>query len=186
MSSTTKVFLGAVAIAAILGAFAFFGLTPFKQVVTKLIGTTTQGGTGSTARQYTVYGVNLAAPGASATTSSIYNGSGNDLFITHLIVGCEGVGTSKTAYTGAGLASLTVTAATSSSATALTGNAVGGAAITIATSTNTFVFASTTASGSGASSAKGYDIWPASTYLVFNTNATNTAVCTFGATVTSS
>lgn len=181
-----------VTIAAVLGAFAFFGLTPFKLVVTKILGTTTQGGTGNIARQYNVYGVNLGAPGSNATTSSIYNGTGNDLFVTHVIVGCQGVGTSKTAYTGAGLASLTVYAATTSTsnpANVTNANKVGGGNLVIGTSTAQFMEASSTsaglATGLGGSNLVN-NIWPASSYMTFTTNATNTAVCTFGVGVTSS
>lgn len=160
--------------------------TPVQKVIQQISGTTTQGGTGQTARQYNVYGVNLAAPGSNATTSSIVNNTGNDLFITGLKVGCENVGTSNTAYSGAGLASLTVYAATTSTsnpANVTNTNKVGGGNITIATSSSSFIQASTTAlSGNSA----WYSIWPNGTYLTFTTNATNTAVCTFGADVTSS
>ncbi len=178
-----KIFLGIITVAAVLGALAFFGLTPFKEIITHTFGTTTQGGTGSTARQFNVYGVNLAAPGANATTSAIQNTTGNDLFITAIKIGCEGVGTSQVQVAGGGLATLQITAATSTAATTVLGtnaNSIGGGALVIGTSSNAFVFASSTSATPGSNSAKGYQIWPSGSFINFNTNATNTAVCTFG------
>lgn len=182
---TKNIFKGALVIAAILGAMAFFGLTPFGKEVIQNFGTTPQGGTARTALAPTV-AVLLSSPGANATSSSILNNSTDDYYVTGLLVGCENVGTSQTAYTGTGLASLTVSAATTSVASpgvVTNTNKVGGGNLTIATSTVQFTQASTTAAnGTGAM----YNIWPAGTYLTFTTNATNTAACSFGANVVSS
>jgi hypothetical protein len=177
MTTTTKAILAlviaAVVAGGVYGGYKFLFYKP--QIVA---GTSTQGGTGSTARQYNVYGVNLAAPGANATSSSILNTTGNDLYVTALKVGCEGVGTSQTAYTGTGLASLTLKAATSSTAsTPVNGNTFLAGSITISTSSSQFVEASSTAS-SGSNSVN--YVWLAGSYMNFWTNATNTAVCTFG------
>lgn len=122
---------------------------------------------------------NLSAPGANATSTSILNTSGNDLYIMSEHAACEGVGTSRTAYTGTGLASLTVTVATSSTAApASNGNTNTLPVMTIATSSVNFVISSSTAStpGNGLVS----NIWAANSYITFTTNATNTAACTFG------
>lgn len=146
------------------------------------VGTTAQGGTRSTAQLYSVAAV-LTAVGANATSSSVKNNTGNDLYLTGMQVGCEGIGTSGAANgkTG-GLASLQVTMSTTSTAAPGTGGTAI-QTITISTSTPTFVAATSTAS-------TGYSsylyVWPAGSYLTFTTNATNTAACTFGAPVLSS
>lgn len=137
------------------------------------LGTSPQGSTGSTARQYNVYGVNLASAGTNATSSSILNSTGNDLYVTAIKAGCEGVGSSPS------VSSLTLSVSTTSTAApaAVGTNLVGGSALTIATATPRFVAASSTVTtGSGSA----LNIWPAATYMTFQTNATNTAVCTFG------
>jgi len=155
---------------AIYGAYQYPQIVPF--------GASTQGSTNTTAKQASVLGVNLSAPGANATSSSILNPAGQDVYVSSFKVGCEGVGTSKTAYTGAGLLALTVTAATSSTAAPQANSNTNSAGlVTIATSTSQFVEASSTASAGN--STPNY-IWGANTYMTFTTNATNTAICTFG------
>lgn len=175
----TKLTFGCVALGAIFGTIAFLGFSPFGKQVIQEFGSTTQGATGSIARQYNVYGVNLAAPGANATSSSLFNATGQDLYTTTVKVGCENVGTSKAAYTGGGLAALQMTVGTSSSAApaAAPTNALLAGAVNIGTSTPYFVMASST---NGAISATGIAVWPAGSYMTFWFNATNTAVCTVG------
>jgi hypothetical protein len=172
-----------VVIAVILGV-SIYGAYQYPKLPVSF-GTSTQGGTGSTARQFNVYGVNLAAPGNNATSSSVLNNTGNDLYVTGVKIGCEGVGTSKTAYTGTGLAALTVTVGTTTfaatSSASLTPIAT---AITMATGSVDFLSASSTQILAG--NAQYLDIWNAGTYMNFFTNATNTAVCTFGVDTTSS
>lgn len=185
MINTQKIFGGIVVVAAVLGALAFFGFTPYGKQVVQQFGTSTQGSTGQTAKQYSVLGVNLVAPGANATSSSIQNNTGDDLYVTGLKVGCEGVGTSKTAYTGTGLALLTLSVGTSSTASpAVAPTNLIMSAVTIATSTVDFTLASSTAATPGNSTY--LNIWNAGSYMTFATNATNTAVCTYGVDVTSS
>lgn len=123
--------------------------------------------------------VNFAAPGANATSTSVLNTDANDRYISYEKVGCEGVGTSQTAYTGTGLASLTVTIATSSTA-APSGNANTNTlpVITVGTSTSNFVMSSSTAAAPGSNLVS--NIWAANSYLTFTTNATNTAKCIVG------
>lgn len=174
-NKTTWITLGViVAILAIYGAYQYPQNTNTTTV--QQFGTTSQGGTFDTAKFAGVAAI-LSAPGANATSSSILNTSDNDRFISGIRVGCEGVGTSKTAYTGAALASLTVTMSTTSTS----GPATGGTAITaitIATSTPTFVAASSTPATGSVSY---LSVWSTGSYLTFTTNATNTASCTFGA-----
>lgn len=175
MTTSQKVIAGIVIALAIVGGYYF----PAVQVL-QLAGTSSQGSTFSSAK-FAGIAVNLNAPGANATSSSLLNTDANDRYVTALKGGCEVVGTSQTAYTGAGLASLTLFAATTSTAAPATvsnTNKVGGGNLTIGTSTPNFTISSTTAAG-GSNAV--YNIWPAGSYLTFTTNATNTAVCTFGA-----
>lgn len=128
----------------------------------------------------------LSTPGANGTSSSILNGDTSDRYITALKAGCQVLGTSKTAYSGAALAALTVSVATSSTsgpATNSNTNVVGTTAMTIGTSTPQFVSASSTASNGSTAPGSAYisNVWSAGSYLTFTTNATNTAMCTFGA-----
>lgn len=163
----------------IAGGLVIMFIPQSKTTIESIAGTTVQGSTGSTARQFNVYGVNLAAPGANATSSSILNTTGNDLYITSVKSGCENVGTSKAAYSGTGgIAALTFSVATTSTAAPIAqgANTLNGGTFTIATSSVYFTSASSTAVQSGSFTA----IWAAGSYLTFFTNATNTAVCTFG------
>lgn len=182
---TPKIYLGIIAVLILVGAVYGAYLYPASTTVF-VQGTSPQGSTGRTSTQANIYGVNLANPGANATSSSILNSSSNDYYITSLKVGCEGVGTSKTAYSGAALAALTLKVATSATAAIATNgntNVVGGGAITIGTSTPNFVLSTTTASGGNNNV---YNIWGAGTYLTFTFNATNTAVCTVAGDYTTS
>ena len=139
------------------------------------LGASPAGSTFGDAKQAMI-AINLAAPGANATSSSVYNGDANDRYVTSLDYGCEGVGTSKTAYTGAGLAALTMTVGTTTTpAPAVIPSAlVLASATTIATSSATLVVASSTSGGAASA------LWPTGTYMTFWFNATNTAVCTVG------
>lgn len=178
------IYIAIVVVGIALGTLAFFGLTPFRaistQTIEKVFGSTTQGATGNTARQASIYGVNLAAPGANATSSSILNPTGQDVYVSVIRAGCEGVGTSKTAYSGTGLASLTFSVATTSTAAPIAQGAgtMNGGVFTIGTSTGNYIIASSTTGGASASYTL---IWNAGSYLTFFTNATNSAVCTFAA-----
>lgn len=123
--------------------------------------------------------INLATPGANATSTSILNTTGNDLYVTGEKVLCEGVGTSKTAYTGTGLASATFTFATSSAAApASNTNTNTLPVVTLGTSTPDFVISSSTAGTPGNNLVS--NIWLAGSYMTITANATNTAVCTVG------
>lgn len=181
MSTFTKSAIAFGVVAGIFGLVTFFGYSPFVKMV-QTLGTSPQGTTSSTAKFFSV-AVSLTSPGANATSSSIQNTSSNDYYISSLKSGCESVGTSQTAYTGLGLASLKVTVATTSTAAPSTWpagtNVIGGSSLTIGTSTPNFGVSSSTIPGPTGVSTTSI-IWAAGSYLTFMTNATNTAQCTFG------
>lgn len=173
--SKLQLFCAAI-VGGLVAIMVFVAIFP-RQTVQLAAGTTPQGGTYNNAFQASIAGIALATPGTNATSSSILNGSSNDRYLTSIKLGCEGIGTSKTAYTGAGLAALTVTMSTTSTAAPAAGGTTI-SSLTIGTSTPTFVQASSTSAvGTGSY----LYVWPASSYLTFISNATNTATCTFGA-----
>lgn len=180
MTTTTKIVLSAL-IAAVIAGGVYGGYTYLlSPKVEQLAGASAVGTTFQTAKIAQV-SVAPATPGTNATSTSILNTDANDRYILSEEVGCEVVGTSKTAYTGTGLAALTLTMATSS--TVLTnstglGQTVGGVALTIATSSAFFTVASST---SGVGNAAGSsNVWAAGSYLTMQFNATNTAACVIG------
>lgn len=123
---------------------------------------------------------------AGATTTSILNTDLTDRMITTVRAICGSVGTSRTAYTGTGLASwqLSIATTTTSNPTSLGSvNLVSGAAITVATATPDVVISSSTPSIS--TNFFFGDRWAAGTPLTFSFNATNTAACTVGVSYTS-
>lgn len=125
--------------------------------------------------------ISLATPGANGTSTSILNSSANDYYVNNVRAACEGIGTSKTAYTGTGLAALTFAIATSSTSAPATNsntNYVGGIAFTVSTSTTTFELSSSTAAAPGTSITN--VIWASGSYMTITANATNTAACTVG------
>lgn len=176
MTNTEKSLIAlAVAVVGVL----IFGAYQFPQVSTLV---SSPAGTTFNTAKYAGVRADLGLPGSTGTSTSVQNTDASDRIITGLRHGCQAVGTSRTAYSGAGLASLLVTAATSSTASPSTNsntNSVGGGAITIATSTPNFAVSTSSATGAGSSAI--FNIWPAGSYLTFTTNATNTATCTFGA-----
>lgn len=179
MTTTTKSIIAIVG--AVLVAWAIYGAYQYPEQSTSVIAGTSAAGSNFSTAKFAGIAANLANPGSTGTSSSILNGDANDRYITSIKAGCESVGTSKTAYTGAGLLALTLSVATTStSAPATNGtNTIGGGSITLATSTTQFVVASTTSAMPGNTNIS--LIWPSGSYLTFSTNATNTAVCTFGA-----
>lgn len=182
MSTFSKSFLAFAVVGALAGFIAFFNVSPFHDaVVQQLAGASAVGSTFNTAKIATV-SVAPSAPGTNATSTSILNTDANDRYILSEEVGCNTVGTSKTAYSGTGLAALTLTFATSSTAAPATagslGQTIGGGALTISTSTAFFSIASST---SGVGNAAGSsNVWAAGSYLTMQFNATNTAACVIG------
>lgn len=173
-----KIILGVVALIIAVGALGGY-MYMFSDKETVQPASASPAGTSFNTAKFAGVAVSLANPGANGTSTSILNTDANDRIITGLRAGCESVGTSQTAYTGAGLVSLQVTVATSStSAPSSNGNtnSVGGGAFVLATTSPQFALSSTTQSTS-----KVYSIWASGSYLTFTANATNTANCTLGA-----
>lgn len=178
MTTSTKVWLWVAVIGAIFGMCAFLGLTPFaKQSVTQVIQQGSQAGSpvGATFGDAKVSAIVINL--ATATSTAIQNNSGSDQYLMKDAIGCEGIGTSQTAYTGAGLASLKVQAATSSTGTGVLTNGNWVFNFTIPTSTPTFTMSSSTVD---TATTTNWTVWQAGSWMQFATNATNTAVCTFG------
>lgn len=124
--------------------------------------------------------ISLANPGANGTSTSILNTDSFDRYVTSWKVACNGVGTSQTAYTGAGLSSLKVSVGTTTSAAPATflSFAAIASAQNLSTSTTVLEVSSSTLQSATSSLAAR---WPSNTYLTFSFNATNTAACTVGA-----
>lgn len=119
--------------------------------------------------------INITPSTPAGTSTGMLNTDSSDRYISSMYGACSGVGTSFTAYTGAGLTSLgfTVTGATS---TTQAPNTI--------SNTNTFVMkVATTTPDSYASTTSSTDlsrVWASGTYYNFAFNATNTAACTVG------
>lgn len=178
---TKNILYGAVVVGALLGAAAFFGLTPFgKEIVGQAFGATANS-TNSSQNQLFIYGWNLA----NGTSTSILNTSGNDVWATQLQYNCSGVGSSNTPYTGAGLASVTFKAATTSTSH-VTDTSASNVAVTNTNLAVSFTLATSSANQLVASSTLSVggqilneDI-PPNAYITFFVSATNTAVCNVG------
>lgn len=138
-------------------------------------------GTSFSTSKFAGIAVNLAAPGTTGTTSSILNTDAFDRYVTAVKAGCQGVGTSKTAYTGTGLSTLQLTVGTSSTANPVNNTYFSsvGVNMVIPTSTANYAFASSTSAYNLSTSTNSL-VWSSGSYMTFQTNATNTAVCTFG------
>jgi len=172
MTTAQKVVVSTLGACAVLGALAFFNWTPFRTVVQSV--TNLGSAVGATFNSAKIAEVIIAPATGSATSSAILNSDASDRIIESATYNCSGVGTSFTAYTGAGLQALTLRAATSTSASVIPSgtNLVMGA--TVATSTPNQYEASTTP---GLTSTVANRIWAANSNLVFFFNATNTASC---------
>lgn len=178
MTLIQKSILALVGVIVLVGAYGGYRYL-FAPAVQPVVSTSTQGSTENTSRRATI-AVLLAAPGANATSSTILNASPNDYYVNSLDVGCEKIGTSQTAYTGAGLASLTATFATSSTAAPSaipSSNSIG--VLTVATSSAFWGVSSSTLSGPNGVTGS-TNIWASGSYLTITFNATNTASCEVG------
>lgn len=171
MKTSTKVILVAVIVLALIVAYVY----P-RNVV--LVGASPTGSIFTTAKFASIV-VNLANTGANGTSTSILNTDTNDRYVSGFKIGCENVGTSQTAGTGASLAQWKVAVGTTSSASPVAFN--GYAPLTngyvLSTTTVNLVVASTTTAVATSSMAA---IWQTNTNMTFFYNATNTAVCTEG------
>lgn len=176
---------GIIAVGAILGVLAFFGLTPFgKQIAEQFGATAPANSTNGTQKQLLINGWNLA----NSTSTSVLNNLGFDISASELQFSCAGVGSSQVAYTGGGLTQTGLTLKAATTSTSFVGNTP--TSNTAVTNTNTIVsttlsttspntiVASTTPSIAGNIALD--DVIPNGTYVTFYTNATNTAVCNIG------
>lgn len=170
MSTSTlgKIVIGILALAAIYGAYQYPQVTQSVQ---------TFGAVGATFNTAKIAAINWTLSD-SATSTSILNGDANDRIVEGAQYWCSGVGTSKTAFTGAGLDALSFSAATTSaSAPAIITNTNFVLNTTVATSTATLFVASTSP---GLTATAAQRIWASGSYLTFWSNATNTAACNIG------
>lgn len=163
-------------IAAVL-ALAIFGsyFFPKNETVTVTqVGASSAGSTFSTAKVGEIVG--FAPATDSATTTSILNTDANDRVVSSYFASCNTVGTSLTYLTGTGLATLQFTFSTSTVATGYGSAKTNGGNLLVATSTADSFTASSTSPFPNPVAR----IWPTGTYLIVNSNATNTAVCAVG------
>jgi len=163
-------------IAGVLGGFIGGKLSSTTNVVH--VDGTTGSPVGSTFNTARIAMINASF--ASATSTGVYNGDTSDRIITDATWDCTGVGTSQTAYTGAGLVTWTISMATSSTASGSSFvNANTNYVVTTvqATSSPEVYVASTTPGLTGSAFVRR---WAAGSYLNIFTNATNTAACVIG------
>lgn len=174
MSNTQKTLLVLgliVLIGAIYGGYVY----PVPQY---LVGASPAGSTFATSKTAGV-AVNLANPGANGTSTSILNTDTNDRYVSSFHVGCENVGTSKTAYAGAGLANLQISIGTTTAPSPASFLSAAPVAVnfSIPTTTVDYLVSSSTLLTATSTLAA---VWPTGTYMTFFFNATNTAACTAG------
>lgn len=168
MKTYAKIVLGVFLLGAIIAGWYL----PFS-TVTQLVTGSAVGTTFVTAK---VAQINFSPATGTATSTSVYNSDDSDRIVTDAFVSCNTLGTSYTAYTGTGLASLQFFAATTSaSAPAIVTNPNFAMNVVVATSTPTDAFTATST----------YTFvpgrrWKTATYMTFFSNATNTAACTVG------
>lgn len=165
------------AVSALVICVVIWGAYQYPKAVSTIATGSPAGSTFNTAK-FAAVTADLSTPGTTGTTTSILNTDASDRYVTGARLGCNGIGTSLTAYTGAGLVSLTLTIGTSSTANA---NTIGATAkvlnaVVVPTSTIQYSFASSTSSGANAQAT----VWHANEYMNFQFNATNTAACTTG------
>jgi len=168
-STIIKILIGIVVLAIVVGIY----------YTRDVIGGTSSVGTTQSTQKEALITWTLST---GATTTSLYNGDANDRVIETAKYACTGIGTSYTQLTGAGLATLYVTAATTSTSIPATlgtnTNYVFTSANTFATSTGFAYLASTTPGELLTNTSN--RLWLAGSYLTFASNATNTATCVIG------
>lgn len=130
---------------------------------------------GSTFNTAKIAAVNMSPLTLAATSSSVLNTDSSNRYVESLNADCTGVGTSGGA-TGAGVATWTITAATTTVANegsqGNTNTFVGSVATTTPYSLLSSVIATT---GTGINY-----VWAPGSYMTFLFNATNTAACVVG------
>ena len=166
MKTYLKVIIGIVAVGVIVGAY-------YYPIATKEVGAGSSVGT--TFNSAKVAQVNIS-PTNSATSTSILNTDDTDRWVTSNFAACTGLGTSYTAVTGAGLAAVTLTSATTTTSAPATISNTNSIALTVATATPNYmintVLTTNTLTG----------LWKSGSYMSWAFNATNTAACTVGVT----
>ncbi len=175
--TTSNYVLYAVAVGAILGAVAFFGLSPFGQSVVQQI---TQYGSpvGTTFNTAKVAAINITPSAIAASSTSMLNGDTSNRFITDDFWQCVG-------SNGQGLS--VVAATTTIANLGLQGNANYIMANNFATTSTTNVVESIVASTTEGVLPGTSRVWPSGTYLTFVMGTTsnanfigNTGTCTVG------
>jgi hypothetical protein len=168
-----KYFLGILTVGAVLGAIAFFGLSPFgKTIVQSAFGSAA----GTTYNDAKVAAIVWNPQSNAASSTSILNSDAGTRYITDSFIVCNNFGTSP-ATNNASAVTVQI-ATTTTSANGLQGNTNYAGNFTFSTST-LVAYTATSTEGviTGTSRA-----WPTSTYLTFNMSATSTAgTCTVGA-----
>lgn len=150
---------------------------------------------GNTFNDQKMAAITFSPSSGTATSTSILNPAGQDVYVTDNFAGCANATTTYTAYTGTGLANWLIKAATTSTSAPLnvantnlvmndiiaTGTSIAGGtpfAINLVASTS---IATTSSALNGNVGTAAYQfLWAANTYLTFFSNATNTATCTVG------
>ena len=175
MNNTLKIVLGVV----VLGVITYLGMS-YPKSVTSVISLGSNSGTNTDAKQVEAVAWDLST----GTSTSVLIPS--NMTASQFQLSCTGVGTSQTAYTGTGLASVTIKLATTSTSyssntptsNTLVSNTNLAVSTTLATSSAITTIASTTQAVGGASGVS--QLLLGGSYATFFTNATNTAVCNIG------
>lgn len=173
-----KLFLSGVTLLSVMGAIAFFGLSPFgKQIVQQTFGSAV----GSTFNTAKIAMINWAPTTNAASSTSILNGDASDRIIKQTTYSCSGFNANFNGTAAGGLANEVFTIATTSVANVgLQGNTNFILSTNVATSaTVSEVFnASTTPGGTATVNTRR---WAAGTYLSINSTGTSSAAaCTIG------
>lgn len=164
-----NIFIGVIGI--LVGFAVAYALFGNQQPVVRL-----SSAVGTTFNTAKVAQINFSPATASATSTSILNTDESDRYVESAYVACGSVGTSQTAYTGAGLAALVFTAGTTTANAPATptASALQSMLVTVSTSTTDSFIATTTYTSPFSRR------WNAGSYMTFFSNATNTAACTVG------
>lgn len=161
-----NIIIGVVVVAAVLGALAFFGLTPFgKEAVTEISGSPA----GSTFNTAKVAAINFTPATPAASSTSLLNTDSSARYIQSGFASCSGV-------TGQGG---TFTAATTTIPNLGVQGNTNSAETIIATTTAGAQFMYSASSTEGVISQTSR-VWPSGTYLTFVDSNTNTGICTVG------
>jgi hypothetical protein len=168
MTTSQKIAVAFLGACAVLGAFAFFGLTPYGKTLVQQFGASPAGTTFNTAK---VAAININPQSKTSTSTSLYNGDASDRIVTDGFVSCSGL-TSMKGATSAGVAKFNWTAATSSTAApapSIAARKFAALQVTLGTSTAYNEIATSTFTVPWG------HLWKAGTYMIFQTNATSSA-----------